>query len=433
MRIEDMSERARVRRLERLTLDLRRCQTPDETLRAFQRGFADEGESTISLLLSTRGVGPGRVRVVPMRGVSPLDAEGRGALTLPIVRDGPLSTILSKPAPQLIHDLDWSSESYFRPMLAGYSSAIAVPFSAERLPVNWMLLLKKAPHQLTAHDLEETLERVAVGGALLENQMLAAQLARAHEQIDREARQVGELQRALLPTSPPQIAGLDLAASYEPSGRAGGDLYDVFRLDDVDVADGPAESPGRWCILIGDATGHGLAAAVVAAVVQTVLRVRPAGVDGAADLVRHVNRQLCARRIGGFFTAFLAVYEPAARTLTYANAGHPAPLLRRAADGDVFPLGAALNLPLGILEAEAYSESTLRLDRGDTVLMYTDGITEARDDGGTMLSPDRLVSIFGVGADRPEAVLRHVREAVRSHSESRAAADDQTLVVARVL
>ena len=193
---------------------------------------------------------------------------------------------------------------------------------------------------------------------------------------------MGELQRALLPASVPQIAGLEIATSYEPTGRAGGDSYDVFPLDH-DRADATA-APARWCMLIGDASGHGLAAAVVMAIVQAVLHAYPAGAAGPATLLMHANRQLCDKHLGGFFTAFLGVYEPASRRLTYANAGHPPPLLKRASDGSIRALDAVGSYPLGIDDAEKFEEAAVTLERGDSVLLYTDGITEVRDAHGEL-------------------------------------------------
>ena len=98
---------------------------------------------------------------------------------------------------------------------------MAIPVTGDRLPVTWAIGLKRPPKQFTVSDLEETVERAALVGALLENQILAGELARAHQQIDRDARQVGELQRALLPASLPRIAGMEIAASYEPLGLRG--------------------------------------------------------------------------------------------------------------------------------------------------------------------------------------------------------------------
>jgi sigma-B regulation protein RsbU (phosphoserine phosphatase) len=248
-----------------------------------------------------------------------------------------------------------------------------------------------------------------------------------NQQIDREARQVGQLQRALLPASVSRIAGLEIATSYEPTGRAGGDSYDLFRLD-PDRGDAC-----RWCILIGDASGHGLAAAVVMAIVQAVLHAHPAGAAGPAALLRHANRQLCDKQIGGFFTAFLGVYEPASRRLTFANAGHPPPLLKRASDGSICALDGVGSYPLGIDDAEKFEEASVALERGDSVLLYTDGITEVCDANGAEFSAERLTRALDNGGDGPAEVIDRLRAAVRAHQQGQPAPDDQTLVLARAL
>jgi sigma-B regulation protein RsbU (phosphoserine phosphatase) len=424
MVVLDVSQNPKVARLAMLTQELRHSRSPDETLGALQAGFADEGEALASALLSTRGLAPGEYRVVRMhwndRQQNQLDWD---------VRDpgrkrsgGVIAAILTRGHPQLLQDVDWSGDEHFGEVLRAYCSVIAVPFSVEHLPMNWVLLLRKAPPQFAVADVEAAVERVALGGALLENQMLAADLRRANERIDGEARKVGELQRALLPASLPRIAGLEIATSYQPTGRAGGDLYDFFELD-----------RGRWCVLIGDASGHGLAAAVVMAIVQAVLHAHPDRVAGPATLLAHANRQLCEKQIGGFFTAFLGVYEPASHRLTYVNAGHPPPLLRRAADGSVTALDAVRSLPLGIDDAETFAECSMRLSRGDAVALYTDGITEARCPTGEMFSEGRLRRAFGAGGNGPADVIERLRDAARAYQANRPAVDDQTLVAVRVL
>jgi sigma-B regulation protein RsbU (phosphoserine phosphatase) len=310
---------------------------------------------------------------------------------------------------------------------------MAIPVTGDRLPMTWAIGLKKPPKQFTVSDVEETVERAAMVGALLENQILAGELARAHQQIDRDARQVGELQRALLPASLPGIAGMEIAASYEPLGRAGGDLYDFFPLDEhpEDPAHAGA-TPSRWCVFIGDIEGHGLAAAMVMAIVQAVLHVHPSGIATPAGLLMYGNRQLCGSRIGGLVTAFLGIYEPASRRLTYARAGHPPPLLRHAADGAVRALDAVGSYPLGIDESETFQEASVQLERGDTLLLYTDGITEAQGNAQHLFGSDRLTRMFRDGGDRPAELIDRLREAVRAHVHSETAEDDQTIVAARV-
>jgi phosphoserine phosphatase RsbU/P len=224
------------------------------------------------------------------------------------------------------------------------------------------------------------------------------------------------------------------AASYEPCGRAGGDLYDFFPLNPA--PDNRADSgtaPPRWCALIGDASGHGLAAAVVTAIVQAVLHAHPPGTDGPAALLAHANRHLCYKRIGGFFTAFLGVYEPLARRLTFANAGHPPPLVKRSADASVRPLDSVASYPLGIDDAERFDESTVQLERGDTVLLYTDGITEARDEQRDLFGAERLTRVVRDASHAPAELIERLRAAVRAHEHGQPAPDDQALVAARVL
>ena len=100
------------------------------------------------------------------------------------------------------------------------------------------------------------------------------------------------------------------------------------------------------------------------AIVQTILHANPSEVAGPADLLMDVNRQLCRKKIGGFVTAFLGIYEPDARRLVYASAGHPPPLVRAAADGKVAQLDAACSHPLGIDATNPLKSATVDLHEG---------------------------------------------------------------------
>lgn len=433
----DLSRNRRIARLAQLTRELEQSQTPESTLRIIERGFAEASGFIASLLLSTRGLNPGRYRVVDAHlkdePLSDCHALANGELGL-VRHGGILGAIVARREPQLLHDVDWACDPFFRETLAGYGSVMAIPLTGDRLPMTWAIGLKKPPGQFTVSDLEETVERVALIGSLLENQILADDLARANEQIDRDARRVGELQRALLPASLPGIAGLEIAASYEPLGRAGGDLYDFLPLDERqdDRADS-STTPSRWCVFIGDVEGHGLTAAMVMAIVQAVLHVHPPEIATPAGLLMYGNRQLCSSRISGLVTAFLGIYEPASRRLTYARAGHPPPLLRRAADGAICTLDGVGSYPLGIDESETVKEASVELERGDALLLYTDGITEAQGTAEDLFGVDRLTRVFRDGGDRPAKLIDRLREAVRAHEHGQAAGDDQTLVAAQVL
>lgn len=434
LKAEDLSRNSKLASLRRLTRSLEQSATPDETLRALHRGFRETGGFVASMLLSTRGLSPGQFRVIHMKlSDNPQDDvlasanEGHGS----VQSGGIVAAIIARSEPQLIQDVDWSRDPFFHRALHGYTSLIALPISADRLPMNWCLLLKRAPERFTVSDLEDAVERTALATALLENQVLVGELARANERIDREARQVGELQRALLPASLPRIAGLEVAASYEPFGRAGGDLYDLFPLDDRRYAH--ANDPVRWCVFIGDTAGHGLAAAVVMVIVQSVMHAHPAGIARPASLLMHANRQLCDKGLGGFVTAFLGVFEPGRRRLTYASAGHPPPLLRRSLDAPIVSLEEVGSYPLGIEHSETFKEATVQLEPGDTVLLYTDGVTEARDEHDDLFGQHRLRRVLQDAGEEPEEMIERLRAAVMAHEHGQRAHDDQTLVVARVL
>jgi sigma-B regulation protein RsbU (phosphoserine phosphatase) len=437
MDAQDLSRNHRIDSLTKLMRELEKSRTPEQTMRTLQRGFAEAYGFTASVLLASRGLPQGQYRLLQMRlERGPLDDVPDQARieSAPVQSGGVMAAIIGRSEPQLIHEVDWSSDPFFHETLSGYSSVMAVPFAGDLLPITWAILLKRSPERFAIQDLEESVERAALIGSLLENQALAGQLALAHERIDRDARQVGELQRALLPAALPQIAGLEIAASYEPSDRAGGDLYDFFPLDERhnDQADANV-APAHWCVFIGDVAGHGLSAAVVMAIVQAVLHAHPAGIAKAASLLAHANRQLCRKSIDGFVTAFLGIYEPATRRLTYANAGHPRPLLRRSTDGTICPLDAVATYPLGIDASETFKEATVQFEPGDTVLLYTDGITEAPGTEGDQFEQDRLTRVFRDRGDRPAELIQRLRKAVRAHEQGQTPRDDQTLVAARIL
>ena len=437
MEVQELSQNPRIASLARLTRELQHSQTTEQTLQALQQGFAELDGFVGLMLLSTRGLSAGQYRVVRMQLTEepPTDVPQQGRVEIGLVQSGGmLAEILEKPEPRLIQDVNWSYDPYFYELLDGYASIIAIPLAGDQLPMNWAILLRESPRRFSITELEEAVERATLVTPLLENQIRSGELSRANRQADHEARQVGELQRALLPASAPQCSGLEIAISYEPCDQAGGDLYDIFPLDEEygDPCDA-ASGPRRWCIFMGDIAGHGLAAAVVMAIVQAVLHARPVGIAGPASLLIHANRQLSKKGLGGFVTAFLGVYEPASRRLTYANAGHPSPLLRRLSDGSICCLDQAANYPLGIDDAETFSEATLQLERGDTVLLYTDGITEARSSDNDLFESDRLMHTLRHGGDRPAELIERLRAAVRAHEQGEATRDDQTMVAARIL
>jgi len=197
-------------------------------------------------------------------------------------------------------------------------------------------------------------------------------------QASREQEDAQVIQRALLPSDVPAIAGLQIAARWQPASAFGGDYYDVLPLDDGQVA-----------ISIADVCGKGLPAALVMAHLQASSRAAVLADPSPRSVAARVNRELTANpRLRRLVTAFCALYDAGTRQLTYSNAGHNPPLLVRR-DGSVSRLTTG-GMVLGACEVASYDEGDVTLAAGDRLILYTDGITEAEDAAFEPYGEDRL-------------------------------------------
>ena len=144
---------------------------------------------------------------------------------------------------------------------------------------------------------------------------------------DREIDQIADIQQSLLPDKTPVIAGVQLAASYVAPERAGGDYYDFLPLSTQKNGSPDAAEP--WLIIVADATGHGPSAAVVMAMVHSILHAHPEPEDDPGRILTFINEQMVSKELKqSFVTGLLAVLNPTERTFSFARAGHPSPLLR---------------------------------------------------------------------------------------------------------
>ena len=243
-----------------------------------------------------------------------------------------------------------------------------------------------------------------------------------------KVRQLAEtLQRSLLPSSLPPIPGVEVAARYRAGGDGavvGGDTYDVVPLPD-----------GCWMLLIADVCGTGAEAATLTAVTRHTARAAASDGDPAAVLSA-VNAALLQEQDGGplrFVTACCVVLRPHGEgaSAMVAVAGHPRPVVRTA-EGRLTEVDCC-GQPLGITADVAYREVALDLPPGTTLLLYTDGVTEARDDDGGQFGEDGLAAVLRATADKgPEATVQAVRDAVDQHLRgSRHGADDLAVLAVR--
>jgi hypothetical protein len=227
------------------------------------------------------------------------------------------------------------------------------------------------------------------------------------------------LQRDLLPTAAPELPGYDVEFSYRTANTIGGDYYDFIDLPD-----------GRVAIVIGDASGHGIAAGLLMAIASSALRLAIDTDPEPAAVARFVNRALV--RSGGqraFMTLFYAVLDPGDGSMEFVGAGHPYPMIRRT-DGSAIELGEG-GLPLGLREGLESPTGSAVLGVGETLLCYTDGIVETLDPGGEDYGYVRLRRALELGGSAQALHDRIVAEMVAFQGEAPAHDDRSLVVVAR--
>ncbi|MEQ8765826.1 MAG: SpoIIE family protein phosphatase [Planctomycetota bacterium] len=239
-------------------------------------------------------------------------------------------------------------------------------------------------------------------------------------ELGREMEVARRLQRSLLPNRAPERADVIVAASCIPAGLVGGDYFDYFET-----------ASGCFGVVVGDVSGHGFGSALLMATARTVFRREAEREDSLEVIFERVNRQLHGdlQSAGNLLTLVAIVWDAEARRVCFAAAGHPAPILRRQG-GEVWTLDAR-GLVMGLSPEAQYVEGWVPIEPGDSLVLYTDGVTEARAPDGSLYGEARL---RGLLADKTGKDAHGWHEAiassVRGFRAGREADDDTTLVVA---
>ena len=224
-----------------------------------------------------------------------------------------------------------------------------------------------------------------------------------------------QLQRQLLPQTEPEIPGYEVKHSYRTANDIGGDFYDFLPLPD-----------GRLALVIGDASGHGMAAGLLMAIANATLKLALDLDPSPANVAHLINRALYRtsdRR--AFVTLFYGLLTPGSGELEYVCAGHPYPLLRRG-DGNIEELGTGA-LPLGLREEVGLTPMRTTVKPGDLLLLYTDGLPEAVTEAGADFGFERLKLLLSHGGTAPE-VYRRVLDAFLAFLGENSVLDDVSLV-----
>jgi len=349
---------------------------------------------------------------------SPWRANG-----VPVREGGVIAEILAQNRALAVNRLQVPDTDPAFPEIGRYRSVAAAPGAAgER--ANWVMIFDLHENAFTDEDVATLMLRVNLIGLALKNLDTIRELRSATAYIQAEVDRIADIQRALLPEIP-DVIGLQIAGSWETFDRAGGDAYDYAQLPN-----------GAWAFLISDASGHGPSAAVVSAVLNAILHTIPvvhgARIPEPAEVLAFANEQLADKQIGqSFVTAFLAVWHPRDRTITYARAGHPPAILRR--KNQIQLLDAVGDLPLAIFNNTTYSQRTFVLEEDDVIVLFTDGIVEAFNDRDEMFGDDRLRAALLAADGDAATILASILTTQRQFLAGTRSRDDATMLVLKVM
>ena len=234
--------------------------------------------------------------------------------------------------------------------------------------------------------------------------------------LENELNVASKIQQSILPTLFPSGEDFSVFASMEPAREVGGDFYDVINL-----------SRGRIGMAIADVSDKGVPAALFMMSSRTLLKGSAIGNYEPGDVLKEVNDLLSEGNDAMMFVTLLyAIYDVTTGKLTYANGGHPSPYVRRA-DGSVFALPLTGGVAMGVMEDLEYQQESYEVQPGETVFMYSDGVSEAMNEHGEEFGADRMAEVLAANPTLdPEEVNNAMFEAVRAFAGDTPQSDDIT-------
>jgi sigma-B regulation protein RsbU (phosphoserine phosphatase) len=264
----------------------------------------------------------------------------------------------------------------------------------------------------------QILDALAADAASILDNARLVERERERQRLEQEINIARDIQQALLPRDFREYPHLAVTGFNLPCLSVGGDYFDVFPLSD-----------GRTAFLIADVSGKGLGAALLTTMLQGALSAMTLGTD-PARVFNHVNRFLCAHsEIGRYATMFFGILDQEGH-LEFINAGHPSPILiRRGVAEEAFTEGS---YPVGLVPEAEYTSVCLKLEPGDTLVLFSDGVTEAADPDEQMFGTTRLKELLTGQPECPlEQIQKCVLEAVENFARGAHQADDLTLLIVR--
>ncbi|RME74243.1 MAG: GAF domain-containing protein [Chloroflexi bacterium] len=300
---------------------------------------------------------------------------------------------------------------------------LACPLEVEGLLHAGLVLVNKQEKPFTAGD-AKLLDTLGLQLGVIIKNFLLHQRAITQERLRRELEIAAEIQKSMLPTHLPQVGGMSIAVSSTPASEVGGDFYDFVTLDDHHLT-----------VIIGDVAGKGIPAAMLTSVTRTILRVEAMRGESPEMIIQRANEVLSQdlNRAESFVTVFTANIDSYDGLLTYASAGHMPAILWRADTRNIELLNATTP-PLGIPGNYPPKTKTVKIQPGDTLVLYTDGITDAPAPNGNLFGLNRLLYIIRNRAtEAPEKLQEYIQAEVNAFLGTSDSRDDATLLIIKLL
>jgi len=256
-----------------------------------------------------------------------------------------------------------------------------------------------------------------------EKEKLESEIARKNAELEIAA----DIQRSFLPEIIPQIEGFGIAATSRPAKEVGGDFFDVVPLEVISL------SKNQMGVLIADVSGKGVPAALFMALSRVIVRTSSTWFKVPSDIIRHANSIISGdSKTGMFVTLFYGVIDKDTRKFTFVNAGHNPPILYHGDSGTIEELEGT-GIALGIMDDAEYTQKEVRMSPGDTMILYTDGVTEAINEREEMFEVERLVDVIKETTNATaQETLDRIISSVFQFSGSQPQFDDITLMVIKV-
>lgn len=316
------------------------------------------------------------------------------------------------------HDPRYASQTM---ALLGIRSVLAVPLSVDERDVFGIVYADSPTYEatFTEEHLNILTTLASVAAIRVENATLLEERME-RERMERELELATEIQQRFQPSAPPKMEGYEFQGISFSCYEIGGDYYDFIRLQD-----------GRMLIALGDVSGKGTAAALLMSSVHAAIHAQVAANRPLGEMIKSVNLYLAENTPANrFVTMFVGILDPATGNLSYINAGHNPPLVGRAG-GNIEQLSSG-GLPLGLLPMADYDVAETKLNAGESIMIYSDGVSEANNIREEEFGMERLTDVFRRNLGASAAGIRDkVESALSAFTQTAPANDDITLVIVK--